>query len=45
LRNEAFIKITDAYRPGVEPLLKIKAPVAAKSDNKDKKDDKKSKKP
>jgi peptidyl-prolyl cis-trans isomerase SurA len=45
LRNEAFIKITDSYRPGVEPLLKIKAPVAAKTDNKDKKDDKKSKKP
>jgi len=45
LRNEAFIKVTDAYRADVEPLLKIKAPVAAKSDNKDKKDDKKAKKP
>jgi len=45
LRNEAFIKVTDAYRAGVEPLLKIQAPVAAKGENKDKKDDKKSKKP
>jgi parvulin-like peptidyl-prolyl isomerase len=45
LRNEAFIKVTEAYRAGVEPLLKIQAPVAAKGDNKDKKDDKKSKKP
>ncbi|HJU93693.1 MAG TPA: peptidyl-prolyl cis-trans isomerase [Pyrinomonadaceae bacterium] len=43
LRNEAFIKITDAYKAGVEPLLKIKAPVAAKGDAKN--DDKKSKKP
>jgi len=45
LRNEAFIKVTETYRAGVEPLLKIQAPVAAKGDNKDKKDDKKSKKP
>jgi hypothetical protein len=45
LRNEAFIKITDAYRASVEPLLKITPPAAAKGDNKDKKDDKKSKKP
>ncbi len=43
LRNEAFIKVTEAYKPGVEPLLKIKAPVAAKGDAKS--DDKKSKKP
>ena len=43
LRNEAFIKITDAYKPGVETLLKIKAPTAAKGG--DKNDDKKSKKP
>ena len=43
LRNEAFIKVTDAYRAGVEPLLKIAAPVAAKG--KEKNDDKKSKKP
>jgi peptidyl-prolyl cis-trans isomerase SurA len=45
LRNEAFIKITDAYRASVEPLLKITPPAAAKGDNKGKKDDKKSKKP
>jgi parvulin-like peptidyl-prolyl isomerase len=45
LRNEAFIKITETYRASVEPLLKIQAPVAAKSNDKDKKDDKKSKKP
>jgi len=34
LRNEAFIKVTDAYAPSVEPLLKLKAPVAAKSEEK-----------
>ena len=45
LRNEAFIKVTDAYRAGVDPLLKIQAPVAAKSNDKEKKDDKKPKKP
>ena len=45
LRNEAFIKVTEAYRAGVEPLLKIQAPVAAKGDDKEKKDEKKSKKP
>ncbi len=43
LRNEAFIKVTDTYRAGVEPLLKIKAPSAAKGDEKN--DNKKSKKP
>ena len=43
LRNEAFIKVTEAYKPGVESLLKIKAPTAAKGDEKD--DNKKSKKP
>ncbi|HEU5460550.1 MAG TPA: peptidyl-prolyl cis-trans isomerase [Pyrinomonadaceae bacterium] len=43
LRNEAFIKVTDAYKAGLEPLLKIKAPVAAKGDAKS--DDKKAKKP
>ena len=41
LRNEAFIKVTDAYRASVEPLLKITQPAAAKttekSDNKKKK--------
>ena len=45
LRNEAFIKVTETYRAGVEPLLKIQAPVAAKGDDKDKKDEKKAKKP
>lgn len=43
LRNEAFIKVTESYRAGVEPLLKIQAPVAAKGEDKD--DKKKSKKP
>ena len=42
LRNDAFIKVTEAYQAGVAPLLKIPAPVA-KSD--DKNDKKKSKKP
>jgi hypothetical protein len=42
LRNDAFIKVTETYRAGVEPLLKIPAPVA-KGDDKDEK--KKSKKP
>jgi peptidyl-prolyl cis-trans isomerase SurA len=35
LRNEAFIKITEAHRAAVEPLLKIKQPTAAKSSDKD----------
>ena len=43
LRNEAFIKVTDTYKDGLEPLLKIKAPVAAKGDAKG--DNKKPKKP
>jgi len=43
LRNEAFIKVTDAYSASVAPLLKIQSPVAAKSQ--DKEDKKKSKKP
>ena len=43
LRNEAFIKVTESYKASVEPLLKIKAPAAAKGDAKS--DDKKSKKP
>lgn len=45
LRNEAFIKVTEAYRAGVEPLLKIQAPVAAKGEDKEKNDNKKPKKP
>ena len=43
LRNDAFIKVTEPYRAGVEPLLKLPQPVAAKSA--DKSDEKKSKKP
>jgi peptidyl-prolyl cis-trans isomerase SurA len=43
LRNEAFIKVTEAYQAGVAPLLKITAPAAAKGE--EKKDNKKSKKP
>jgi len=42
LRNDAFIKVTDAYRASLEPLLKLPAPVAKGAD---KSDDKKSKKP
>lgn len=43
LRNEAFIKITDTYRPSVEPLLRRNQPATAKSADKsdDKSDDKK----
>jgi peptidyl-prolyl cis-trans isomerase SurA len=44
LRNEAFIKVTDAYRAGVEPLLKISTPAAA-AKTEEKKDNKKPKKP
>lgn len=43
LRNEAFIKIGDAYRAAVEPLLKLTPPAAAKSG--DKNENKKNKKP
>ena len=43
LRNEAFIKIAEAHRAGVEPLLKLTPPAAAKGNDKD--DGKKSKKP
>ncbi len=43
LRNEAFIKVTEAYRASVEPLLKLKQPATAKSA--DKSDDKKKQKP
>jgi peptidyl-prolyl cis-trans isomerase SurA len=42
LRNEAFIKVSEAHRASVEPLLKLKPPVAAKTDEKS--DDKKNKK-
>ncbi|MFN2405767.1 MAG: peptidyl-prolyl cis-trans isomerase [Pyrinomonadaceae bacterium] len=43
LRNEAFIKVTEAYRASVEPLLKLKQPSTAKTA--DKTDDKKKQKP
>ncbi|HJY28146.1 MAG TPA: peptidyl-prolyl cis-trans isomerase [Pyrinomonadaceae bacterium] len=45
LRNEAFIKVTETYRAGVDPLLKIAAPVAAKSDDKNDKKKNNNKKP
>jgi parvulin-like peptidyl-prolyl isomerase len=45
LRNEAFIKVTDAYRAGVDPLLKIASPVAAKSEDKNDKKKNNNKKP
>ena len=45
LRNEAFIKVTETYRAGVDPLLKIQAPAAAKGSDKEKNDNKKPKKP
>ena len=45
LRNEAFIKVTEAYRAGVDPLLKIAAPVAAKTEDKNEKKKNNSKKP
>jgi parvulin-like peptidyl-prolyl isomerase len=41
LRNEAFIKIAENHRASVEPLLKLKAPAAAKTSDKD--DEKKKK--
>jgi parvulin-like peptidyl-prolyl isomerase len=43
LRNEAFIKVTDAYRASVEPLLKLNQPATAKAPEKS--DNKKTKKP
>lgn len=41
LRNEAFIKVAESHRAAVEPLLKLKAPAAAKTDEKDEKKNKK----
>ena len=41
LRNEAFIKVAEAHRAAVEPLLKLTPPAAAKSSDKDKDDKKK----
>jgi hypothetical protein len=34
LRNEAFIKVTESYRAGVDPLLKIQAPAAPRATTK-----------
>jgi peptidyl-prolyl cis-trans isomerase SurA len=45
LRNEGFIKISDSYRTGVEPLLKLTTTTAAKSDDSEKRSNKKNKKP
>jgi len=45
LRNEAFIKVTEAYCAGVDPLLKIAAPAAAKTDDKNDKKKNNNKKP
>jgi len=46
LRNEAFIKVSDSYRAGVEPLLKLTTTAAAaRADDSDKDSNKKSKKP
>jgi len=42
LRNEAFIKVSEAHRAAVEPLLKLKPPTAAKKSG-DKDDEKKKK--
>ena len=41
LRNESYVKLADNYRDAVEPLLKLTAPTAAKTEpQKNKKDDK-----
>jgi peptidyl-prolyl cis-trans isomerase SurA len=46
LRNEAFIKISETYRAGVEPLLKLTTAAAAtRTDDKEKDSNKKTKKP
>ena len=41
LRNEAFIKVAESHQAAVEPLLKLKAPAAAKTDEKNEKKNKK----
>ena len=41
LRNEAFIKVSEGHRASVEPLLKLKPPTAAKSEDKEEKKNKK----
>jgi len=45
LRNEAFIKISESYRAGVEPLLKLTTAAAAKTTDKNSDEKKKDKKP
>ena len=45
LRNEGFIKISENYRAGVEPLLKLTTTTAAKTAEKDSDRKKNSKKP
>ncbi|HEY6119896.1 MAG TPA: peptidyl-prolyl cis-trans isomerase [Pyrinomonadaceae bacterium] len=40
LRNEGYVKVAENYRATVEPLLKLSAPAAAKSTEKNKKDEK-----
>jgi parvulin-like peptidyl-prolyl isomerase len=45
LRNEGFIKISESYRAGVEPLLKLTPTAAAKTAEKDSDRKKNSKKP
>ena len=44
LRNEGYVKVAESYRATVEPLLKLSTPTAAKSSEKNKKEEK-SKKP
>jgi parvulin-like peptidyl-prolyl isomerase len=41
LRNEAFIKVAEAHRAEVEPLLKLTPPAAAKGSDKEEKKNKK----
>ncbi len=45
LRNEAFIKISENYRAGVEPLLKLSTAAAAKTTDKNSDEKKNNKKP
>ena len=40
LRNEGYVKVAESYRAAVEPLLKLSTPIAAKSNEKNKKDEK-----
>jgi len=40
LRNEGYVKVAENYRAAVEPLLSLTTPTAAKTSEKNKKDDK-----